>query len=92
MNKVNTNVSLDANLKKLSTRIFAELGLDFSTAINMFLKQAINHKGLPFDVCLEEPNDVTLDAMDEINEMKSNTKKYKRYSSVKEYFKDIGIN
>ena len=39
MAKVSTNVSIDADIKKQAQELFAELGMDLSTAINIFIRQ-----------------------------------------------------
>ena len=39
--------------------------MDMTTAINVFLRQAIFNNGFPFDIVLHTPNDVTLGAMEE---------------------------
>ncbi len=42
------NFRVDENVKNQATAIFEELGLDMSTALNLFLRQAINYGGIPF--------------------------------------------
>ena len=44
------NVRVDDELKKQSEMIFEELGMNTSTAINIFLKQVIRSNGIPFMV------------------------------------------
>ena len=44
------NVVVDTKTKNDAVQIFDELGLSMSTAINIFLKQVINHEGLPFEI------------------------------------------
>ncbi len=63
MAKVSTNISIDADVKKQAQELFADLGLDLSTAINIYLKKAISEQGIPFDVTREAPNSVTLKAI-----------------------------
>ena len=46
MAKVSTNVSIDADIKKQAQELFAELGMDLSTAINVFLRQALRQRSL----------------------------------------------
>ncbi len=41
MAKVSTNISIDADIKKQAQELFAELGMDLSTAINIFIRQAL---------------------------------------------------
>ena len=60
-----------------------------TTAINMFLRKCIVTNGIPFDVNLEIPNEVTRQALKEAEEMKKNPSKYKSYSSFEELLKDI---
>ena len=53
MATTNINVRVDANLKKSAEALFADLGLNMSTAITMFLKSAVNHDGIPFEEKME---------------------------------------
>ena len=64
--KADTNMTIRMNseVKQQAQQIFAEIGMDMTTAINVFLRQAIRYKGFPFDVTLNTPNDVTLSAME----------------------------
>lgn len=64
MNK-NTSVTIrmDSKIKEEAQGIFADLGMDMSTAINVFLKQTIRHRGFPFDLSLNTPNTVTAKAI-----------------------------
>ena len=41
MAKTSTNISLDPELKRSSQELFADLGIDLSTAITLFLKQSL---------------------------------------------------
>lgn len=83
MAKVSTNISIDAEVKKQAIELFADLGMDLSTAINVYLKKAIAEQGIPFDVVRDVPNAVTIAAMNEFEEMKTNPSAYKRYSSFR---------
>ncbi len=58
-------VRLDSGVKKQAQEIYSELGIDMTTAINVFLRQSIRSKGFPFDVNLEIPNKTTLKAMEQ---------------------------
>ncbi len=63
MAKVSTNISIDADVKKQAQELFADLGMDLSTAVNVFLKKAVAEQGIPFDVSREVPNAVTAKAI-----------------------------
>ena len=82
MAKVNTNISIDQELKKQAVELFNEFGLDFSTAISLFLSQAVREQRIPFEIRMEVPNQTTIDALNEMDQMKKNKKKYHRYKSV----------
>ena len=63
--QTNLNIRTDANVKAAAEQIFEELGLNMSTAINIFLRQAIRQGGLPFEVKLDVPNETTAAAIAE---------------------------
>lgn len=65
MSNTNLNVRLDKDIKKAAEDIYAELGLNMSTAINMFLRASIRKGGIPFDLRLDVPNKETLEAIEE---------------------------
>ena len=52
MAKVSTTLSIDADLKEQVQQLYAELGLDLSTAVNMYFRQCIYENGTPFEVKL----------------------------------------
>ena len=81
MARISTNISLDPQLKQESQELFADLGIDLSTAITLFLKQSLRVQGLPFAVTREKPNAETIAALNEYNEMKVHPEKYKRRPS-----------
>ncbi|MCI9214883.1 MAG: type II toxin-antitoxin system RelB/DinJ family antitoxin [Oscillospiraceae bacterium] len=65
MAKVSTSISIDSEVKAKAQELFADFGMDLSTAINIFLKQAIYERSIPFAIRRELPNEATLKAMDE---------------------------
>ncbi len=77
------NVRVDDDVKKEAGAIFADLGLDMSTAINMFLHQAIMQEGLPFEA-KRVPNAETLAALEELKEMNAHPEKYPGYKTIEE--------
>ena len=92
MARTSTNISLDPQLKHDSQELFADLGLDLSTAITLFLKPSLRVQGLPFAVTRENPNAETIAAMNEYYEMKAHPEKYKRYSSFKDAMDEVLTN
>ena len=58
-------IRIDADIKKQATDLFNDLGLDMSSAVNLFLHQCVLRGGLPFRVEMPRYTQRTLDAMDE---------------------------
>ncbi len=73
-----TQIRIDADVKKQATGLFKALGMDMSSAVNIFLRQCILNNGLPFSVELPKYNLETLEAMAE-------AKKISRDPSVASY-------
>ena len=67
--QANLNIRTDAEVKARADQIFEALGLNMTTAINIFLRQSIQHGGLPFDVKLDTPNETTAAAIKEGREL-----------------------
>ena len=63
MAKGNMTLRVEPELKAQSASLFKALGLDLSTATGLFYRQALRCHGLPFEVKMDEPNDVTYAAM-----------------------------
>ena len=59
------NIRTDKDVKAQAEKIFDALGLNMSTAINIFLRQAIRENGIPFEVKLNVPNETTAVAIRE---------------------------
>ncbi len=59
----NVNIRVNSEIKKQAQELFADMGLDMTTAINLFLRQAIRKNGLPFEIRRDEPNAKTYEAM-----------------------------
>ena len=64
MATTNLNIRTDKEIKEQAEQIFSDLGLNMTTAVNMFLRSTIRENGIPFDLKLEVPNDVTAAAIE----------------------------
>ena len=89
MATVNTSIKIDEKTKKEAQELFKDLGLSLSTAINIFLKQAIREKGIPFYINSLPENSELVQAFEEAKQIKKNPSNYKSYSSPEEMFKDV---
>lgn len=52
--KSNVNVKIDTDVKEMATALLARMGLDQTTAIDMFYRQVIKERGLPFKPAVAE--------------------------------------
>ena len=55
MSATNLNIRTDKEIKNQDEEIFNELGLNMTTAINMFLRTVIREYGIPFELKLDVP-------------------------------------
>jgi len=80
---------VDENVKKEAETLFKKIGLNMSTAMNLFLKKCILEQGIPFE--LKVPNKETLKAMQETDDILSGKIERKGYKSAEELFDDLGV-
>ena len=69
MAEVAATIFLDADIRDSAQSLFAEMGLDLSTAVNIFLRQSLYEHAIPFTIHREIPNETTLAAFREGDEM-----------------------
>ncbi len=65
MASIPTQIRIDADTKQQAAVLFGQLGIDMSTAVNLFLHQCVMRGGLPFAVEVPQYNQSVLDAMAE---------------------------
>lgn len=87
MNTISARI--DSKLKTQAESLFDKLGMNMSTAITVFLKQVVRLRKIPFKIALDTPNDETVTAMAEANEIASSKRKAKSYKNTKAMIKDI---
>ena len=80
------NIRVDNDIKNNAKKIFAELGMDLTTAVNIFLRQSIREHGMPFELKLHVPNDETLEAIRQVNNKEDLSKPF---SSISELMQDL---
>ena len=84
----NFTVRLDSQLKADAENLFSDLGMNLSTAFNVFLHQALIAQGLPFQLKRKQPNMTTIAAMKEAIEL-ANDPNAKTFSSIKELMEGL---
>ena len=77
-------VRVEEKVKKEASNIFKEVGMDMSTAINIYLKQVIRSNGIPFQLSAEIPNEVTMRAI-----MAAEKGDMASFSSIDELMEDL---
>lgn len=83
MASTNLNIRTDKAVKDQAEAIFNELGLNMTTAVNMFLKTVIRQNGITLDLRLDVPNETTAAAIEEGRKL-MNDPSAPRYSSMDE--------
>ena len=88
MNNV-TSVSfrIDTDLKNKADTLFNDLGLNMTTAFNIFLRQCVREGRIPFEITTNVPNNETLKAMIDAIKLENNPN-IKTYN-VKEAIKEL---
>lgn len=79
---------MDSDIKKQCEALYNELGINLTTAINVFLRQSIRAGGFPFDVRMVQQNKETVLAMLEAESIARDSS-VKRYSDVEEALKEL---
>ena len=81
-------IQMDEELKQQAEVIFADMGLNMTTAFIAFIKQSVREQRIPFMLTRNIPNKETQSAIEEIQELKK-LKNKKTYSSFSELVKDV---
>ena len=84
----NISIRMDAELKAQADALFAELGMNLSTAFNIFVRQSLREGGIPFDITLNRPNQETIAAMLEAERIAKDPS-VKGYTDLDELFADL---
>lgn len=87
----NTNITMriDEAVKAQLHELMNDLGLDMTTFFTMAAKQAIREQRIPFNISREIPNEETILAFKEVEEMKKNPSLGKSYANADEMLKDL---
>lgn len=87
MNNIsNVSFRIDTDLKNQADTLFASLGLNMTTAFNMFLRQSVREGRIPFEATINVPNGETIAAMIESMQLLNdkNVKTYNVTDALKE--------
>ena len=81
-----TTINIDDNTKKEAQELFKDLGMNLTTAINIFLKQAVREQRIPFYVGQPKYKEKVYQAMKDVEQVKNLSKSY---HSAREMIEDI---
>lgn len=84
----NISIRMDADLKAQADTLFNELGMNLSTAFNIFVRQSLREGRIPFDVSLNQPNAETIEAMREAERIAKDPN-VKGYTDMPRLFADL---
>ena len=88
MATTNVSIRMDTELKAQADELFAELGMNLSTAFNIFVRQSLREGGIPFEIRTDRPNKDTIAAMLEAENIAKDPN-VKGYTDLDEMFADL---
>ena len=86
---INLSIRMERELKEQAESLFSELGMNMTTAFNIFVRQSVRQGKIPFDITLNRPNPETLAALREIEGMRAGVIP-KQTMSVVDFAKEMG--
>lgn len=84
MSKTSMSIRLDSEVKEQAQLVFNHLGMDMTTAINIFLRQAIQYQGLPFDVRLDDRGKLLLQVVTDVEQNRNMSQPFESVSDLME--------
>ncbi len=87
-NTTNISIRMDTELKTQADTLFNQLGMNISTAFNIFVRQSIREGKIPFDISLNQPNKDTIMALLEAERIAKDPN-VKGYTDLDELFADL---
>ena len=87
-NTTNISIRMDADLKAQADALFTELGMNLTTAFNIFVRQALRKGSIHFEIRLEQPNNETVSAMLKAERIAKGPS-VKGYNDLVELFADL---
>lgn len=84
----NITIRIDKELKKQTETLFSELGMNISTAFNVFIRQSIREGGMPFMIDKEQPNKETIAAIKEAERISNDSSK-KSFTNTNDSFDEL---
>lgn len=87
-NTTNISIRMDSELKSAAEQLYSELGMNLTTAFNIFVRQSLREGGIPFKITTETPNKETVAAMLEAERIAKDSS-VKGYTNMNELIADL---
>jgi len=84
----NISIRMDSDLKAAAEELYEELGMNLSTAFNIFVRQSLRERGIPFRISEGTPNRETVSALLEAERIAKDSS-VKGYHNVEDLFADL---
>ncbi len=84
----NISIRMDSDLKAAAEELYEELGMNLSTAFNIFVRQSLRERGIPFRISEGTPNRETVSALLEAERIAKDSS-VKGYRDVEELFAEL---
>lgn len=89
MANANINICMDEDLMKQFEAFCADVGMTMTTAFNVFAKKAVRENRIPFEVSGDVPNAETLEAIQEVEQMRANPNLGKSYTDINQMMEEL---
>ncbi len=89
MANTSINIRMDADLKRQFEAFCADMGMTMTTAFTIFAKKAVREYRIPFEISSDIPNAETMEAIQEVKQMKSNPSLGKTYNDVNQMMGEL---
>ena len=84
----NISIRMDSDLKAQAEELFSELGMNLTTAFNIFVRQSLREGRIPFEISVNQPNKDTIAALLEAERIAKDPS-VKGYTDMNELFADL---
>lgn len=84
----NISIRMDSELKAAAEALFEELGMNLTTAFNIFVRQSLREGGIPFMITQNTPTKETVAAILEAERIAKDPS-VKSFNSVEELISDL---
>ena len=84
----NISIRMDSDVKAQADALFGELGMNLTTAFNIFVRQALREGRIPFEISINQPDRETIAAMLEAERIAKDPS-VNGYTNMDELFADL---